>query len=65
MSTRNRPDSPQTVAASNDWREIARNAVDRTGFFHFAVKEQRGGDEVFFDPQEAGFAYRLSGPAVV
>ena len=39
--------------------------VDKTGFFHFAVKEKRGGDEVFFDPQEAGFAYRLSGPAVV
>jgi murein DD-endopeptidase MepM/ murein hydrolase activator NlpD len=38
--------------------------VDKTGFFHFAVKEQRGGSEIFFDPREAGFAYRTSGPAV-
>ncbi|MGH6690654.1 MAG: peptidoglycan DD-metalloendopeptidase family protein [Gammaproteobacteria bacterium] len=30
------------------------------GFVHFAVKEARPGAEVFFDPKEAGFAYRLS-----
>jgi murein DD-endopeptidase MepM/ murein hydrolase activator NlpD len=36
------------------------------GFVHFATKEVRGGREVFFDPKEAGFSYRLStsGPAV-
>jgi murein DD-endopeptidase MepM/ murein hydrolase activator NlpD len=34
--------------------------VDRTGFFHFAVKELRPGGEVFFDPKAAGFPYRAS-----
>jgi murein DD-endopeptidase MepM/ murein hydrolase activator NlpD len=34
--------------------------VDRPGFVHFAVKEIQTGREVFFDPKEAGFAYRLS-----
>jgi murein DD-endopeptidase MepM/ murein hydrolase activator NlpD len=37
------------------------------GFFHFATKDLRGGREAFFDPKEAGFAYRLSsqpGPLV-
>lgn len=39
--------------------------VDKAGFVHFAVKEQRSdGREAFFDPKEAGFAYRLSGPEV-
>jgi murein DD-endopeptidase MepM/ murein hydrolase activator NlpD len=28
------------------------------GFVHLAVKEARPGGEVFFDPAEAGFAYR-------
>lgn len=39
--------------------------VDKAGFVHFAVKEQLSGGEVFFDPREAGFAYRLTGPEVV
>jgi len=30
------------------------------GFVHFAVKEQRDGRETFFDPADAGFAYRLA-----
>jgi murein DD-endopeptidase MepM/ murein hydrolase activator NlpD len=36
------------------------------GFVHFAVKEFRPGGEIFFDPKEAGFLYRLSstGPEV-
>lgn len=38
--------------------------VDKSGFFHFAVKEDRDGREVFFDPRESGFAYRASGPEV-
>jgi murein DD-endopeptidase MepM/ murein hydrolase activator NlpD len=39
--------------------------VDRPGFVHFAVKEFQTGREVFFDPKEAGFSYRLSsGPEV-
>jgi murein DD-endopeptidase MepM/ murein hydrolase activator NlpD len=38
--------------------------VDKPGFVHFAVKESRPGGEVFFDPKEAGFAYRHSGPEV-
>jgi murein DD-endopeptidase MepM/ murein hydrolase activator NlpD len=38
--------------------------VDKAGFVHFAVKEQRSGGEVFFDPKEAGFPYRLSTPNV-
>ncbi len=38
--------------------------VDKTGFFHFAVKEQRAGDELFFDPLLAGFDYKRSGPQV-
>jgi murein DD-endopeptidase MepM/ murein hydrolase activator NlpD len=33
--------------------------VDRAGFIHFAVKQLRSSGEVFFDPKEAGFAYRL------
>jgi murein DD-endopeptidase MepM/ murein hydrolase activator NlpD len=31
------------------------------GFVHFAVKEFRRSGEVFFDPKEAGFSYRLTG----
>jgi murein DD-endopeptidase MepM/ murein hydrolase activator NlpD len=38
--------------------------VDKAGFVHFAVKESRPRGEVFFDPKEAGFAYRLSQPEV-
>jgi murein DD-endopeptidase MepM/ murein hydrolase activator NlpD len=35
------------------------------GFVHFAAKEARPGGEVFFDPADAGFAYRRStGPEV-
>jgi murein DD-endopeptidase MepM/ murein hydrolase activator NlpD len=34
--------------------------VDNEGFVHFAVKEVNADSEVFFDPAEAGFAYRLS-----
>jgi murein DD-endopeptidase MepM/ murein hydrolase activator NlpD len=34
--------------------------VDKRGFVHFAVKEFRRSGEVFFDPMEAGFAYRLT-----
>jgi murein DD-endopeptidase MepM/ murein hydrolase activator NlpD len=34
------------------------------GFVHFAVKESRLGQEIFFDPKEAGFAYRRSGQEV-
>jgi murein DD-endopeptidase MepM/ murein hydrolase activator NlpD len=34
--------------------------VDKAGFVHFAVKETRPSGEIFFDPKEAGFAYRLS-----
>ena len=34
------------------------------GFVHFATKESRLGNEVFFDPKEAGFMYRLSGSEV-
>jgi murein DD-endopeptidase MepM/ murein hydrolase activator NlpD len=34
--------------------------VDKAGFVHFAVKQLRPGGEVFFDPKEAGFVYRLS-----
>jgi murein DD-endopeptidase MepM/ murein hydrolase activator NlpD len=33
--------------------------VWKRGFVHFAVKESRPGGEVFFDPKEAGFSYRL------
>src|SRR5262249_22096458 len=32
--------------------------VDSHGFVHFAVKTFRSGNEVFFDPRLAGFAYR-------
>jgi murein DD-endopeptidase MepM/ murein hydrolase activator NlpD len=38
--------------------------VDKAGFVHFAVKQSRPGGEVFFDPKEAGFAYRLWSPEV-
>lgn len=38
--------------------------VDKAGFVHFAVKESGTRSEVFFDPKEAGFAYRLSQPEV-
>jgi murein DD-endopeptidase MepM/ murein hydrolase activator NlpD len=38
--------------------------VDKTGFVHFAVKQFRPGGEVFFDPKEAGFRYRTTGPEV-
>lgn len=38
--------------------------VDRGGFVHFAVKHTIAGREAFIDPKEAGFAYRLTGPAV-
>lgn len=38
--------------------------VDKAGFVHLAVKETRPGGEVFFDPKEAGLAYRLTGPEV-
>lgn len=38
--------------------------VDKAGFVHFAVKDHVAGREVFFDPKDAGFAYRLSGPAI-
>jgi hypothetical protein len=36
------------------------------GFVHFAVKERRPSGEIFFDPKDAGFVYRLSssGPEV-
>lgn len=37
--------------------------VDKAGFVHFAVKEFQPHGEVFFDPAQAGFAYRLSSPA--
>jgi murein DD-endopeptidase MepM/ murein hydrolase activator NlpD len=30
------------------------------GFVHFAIKEVRRSGEVFFDPREAGFSYRLA-----
>ena len=36
--------------------------VDKAGFVHFAVKELHGASEVFFDPKEAGFIYRVSSP---
>jgi hypothetical protein len=36
--------------------------VDKAGFVHFAVKEIRPSGEVFFDPAQAGFVYRLSSP---
>lgn len=36
--------------------------VDKTGFVHFAVKELRGTSEVFFDPKQAGFIYRVLSP---
>jgi murein DD-endopeptidase MepM/ murein hydrolase activator NlpD len=39
--------------------------VDRPGFVHFAVKEYQPGREVFFDPAEAGFSYRLSSSPLV
>ncbi|MCU1281248.1 MAG: hypothetical protein JWM53_4794, partial [bacterium] len=38
--------------------------VDKSGFVHFAAKESRPSGEVFFDPKEAGFVYRLSHPLV-
>ena len=38
--------------------------VDKPGFVHFAVKESRPSGEVFFDPKEAGFVYRLPRPLV-
>jgi murein DD-endopeptidase MepM/ murein hydrolase activator NlpD len=38
--------------------------VDKAGFVHFAVKQQQAGREVFFDPKDAGFTYRPSGPAI-
>jgi murein DD-endopeptidase MepM/ murein hydrolase activator NlpD len=38
--------------------------VDKAGFVHFAVKESRTGGEIFFDPREAGFTYRLTTPEV-
>jgi murein DD-endopeptidase MepM/ murein hydrolase activator NlpD len=39
--------------------------VDKAGFVHFATKDLRATGEVFFDPKEAGFIYRLSSrPAV-
>jgi murein DD-endopeptidase MepM/ murein hydrolase activator NlpD len=38
--------------------------VDKSSFVHFAVKESRPSGEVFFDPKEAGFVYRLSRPLV-
>lgn len=38
--------------------------VDKAGFVHFAVKESRPSGEVFFDPKEAGFVYRVSRPLV-
>jgi murein DD-endopeptidase MepM/ murein hydrolase activator NlpD len=38
--------------------------VAEAGFVHFAVKESRPSGEVFFDPKEAGFAYRLARPLV-
>lgn len=38
--------------------------VDKAGFVHFAVKESRPSGEVFFDPKEAGFAYRHLGAEV-
>jgi murein DD-endopeptidase MepM/ murein hydrolase activator NlpD len=39
--------------------------VDKGGFVHFAVKETRPSGETFFDPKEAGFAYRQSQRPVV
>jgi murein DD-endopeptidase MepM/ murein hydrolase activator NlpD len=39
--------------------------VDKAGFVHFAVKAQERSGEVFFNPSEAGFVYRLSKPEVV
>jgi murein DD-endopeptidase MepM/ murein hydrolase activator NlpD len=38
--------------------------VDKAGFVHFAVKEARPSGEVFFDPMQAGFTYRLTHPLV-
>jgi|SRR5579859_5781052 len=38
--------------------------VADAGFFHFAVKEQGDDGDIFFDPSEAGFAYRATGPEV-
>ncbi len=38
--------------------------VDKAGFVHFAVKEARPSGEVFFDPKQAGFTYRLIRPLV-
>jgi murein DD-endopeptidase MepM/ murein hydrolase activator NlpD len=38
--------------------------VDKAGFVHFAVKEARPSGEVFFDPKQAGFTYRLAHPLV-
>lgn len=35
--------------------------VGERGFFHFAVKERRDGEEDFFDPERAGLAYRVPG----
>jgi murein DD-endopeptidase MepM/ murein hydrolase activator NlpD len=35
------------------------------GFVHFATKERRAGREVFFDPADAGFVYRLASGALV
>lgn len=39
--------------------------VEKAGFVHFAAKELRGKSEVFFDPKEAGFIYRVSSPHAV
>lgn len=38
--------------------------VDKAGFVHFAVKEFQPRGEVFFDPAQAGLAYRLSSPVL-
>jgi hypothetical protein len=38
--------------------------IDEAGFVHFAVKEARPSGEVFFDPKQAGFAYRVKRPLV-
>jgi murein DD-endopeptidase MepM/ murein hydrolase activator NlpD len=35
--------------------------VGSRGFFHFAVKEDHGTGEGFFDPARAGFVYRVPG----
>lgn len=34
--------------------------VDKAGFVHFAVKEFQPHGEIFFDPAQAGFVYRLA-----